>query len=560
VETADVARLVLNLLVILLAGLAAGIVCKRFGLSVLVGYLVVGTLLGNGRLLFGGAGSLIVTETSQLHYLAQAGALLLLFSIGLEFSLAELARMGRFFFLGGALQMLLVAVPMTLAGRLAGQDWCAAMLVGMAAAFSSTILVYKALEEFGETETPHGRRAIAILLFQDVALVPLVLLVPLLTGEAGQSILAQSFVLAGKSALFVAGVLGLRLVVGRWLVHVLASLRSTELVVLFALTLLGGAGMVAHWIGLPPALGAFAAGLVLNGNRLSAQIDALVLPYRETFSAVFFVSLGTLMQFSVLAERPLVCLLALVGLLLVKTVAAAVSLRVVGLPWRAAAGMGFGLSQLGEFSFFLLAAGAAGGLVPEGVFNVVLLVAIGTLVLTPQLLKTGLRWTDAWLDKELDADGPGGRPLPPVRRAVVIGLGPIGAQVASRLETTGVDPCLVDLSPVNLHPYAQQGFHTVAGDATDPEVLRRACMADCSLAVVTVPKDQTARQIVAAIRRLNRDCRVLVRCRYQGNLGDLKRAGADAVISEEAEASARLLRLLESLDAPAGKGSDDRRG
>ena len=540
-ETPLVTKLVLDLLVILLAGLAAGVVCKRFGLSVLVGYLVVGAILGQG-----GAG-LIGSETPQLKALAQAGALLLLFSIGLEFSLGELVRLGRAFFVGGTLQMSLVAVPVALAGRLFGLGWGPALLVGAAAALSSTILVYKALEEFGQTETPHGRRAIAILLFQDVALVPMMLVVPLLVGEGGSPTALAWLSLGAKTVLLVAVVLAARSLVGRILVPALAALRSTELVVLFALTVLGGAGMGALAIDLPPALGAFAAGLILSDNRLSAQIDALVLPYRETFAAVFFVSLGSLMQLGVLVEHPWLCLGGLIAVLALKTAAAAVALRVVGLPWRSAGGMALGLAELGEFSFLLLSAGLAQGVIqPEG-FNLALFLALGTLILTPLLIRTGLRWTNPLIETELEGLRPEAGPRPSVRRAIVVGLGPIGAQVASRLETCGIDVCLVDLSPVNLHPYAQEGFPTVAGDAADPAVLGRAAVDQCSLAIVTVPKDQTARQIVAAVRRLNRTCRILVRCRYRANIAGVKKAGADAVVSEEAEASAGLLRLLEGL-------------
>ena len=183
---------------------------------------------------------------------------------------------------------------------------------------------------------------------------------------------------------------------------------------------------------------------------------------------------------------------------------------------------------------------------------------MGTLILTPQLIKNGLRWTDPQLETELNGPQPTGNDLPPVRRAVVIGLGPIGTQVASRLETSGIDAILVDLSPVNLHPYAQQGFHTVAGDATEAAVLHRAGVAQCSLAIVTVPKDQTARQIVAAVRRLNRSCRILVRCRYRTSMPGIRQTGADAIVSEEAEASAGLLRLLEGLgEREEGRGKRD---
>jgi CPA2 family monovalent cation:H+ antiporter-2 len=532
-------KLVIDLLVILSAGLAAGIFCKRLGASVLAGYLAVGALLGHGGL------GIIVSETPQLKYLAEAGALLLLFSIGLELSLGALARLARFFFLGGSLQMLLVSLPATLAARALGLAWPPAALVGAATALSSTVLVYKALEEFGQTETPHGRRAIAILLFQDVALVPLMLLVPLLTG-AGQAVPPQAWLwLTLKSVLFVVAVLIMRWAIARSLVPLLAGLRSTELVVLFALTVLGAAGVGASAMGLPPAVGALAAGLILSRNRLTAQIDALVLPYRETFAAVFFVSLGTLMRFDVLLQHPAACLAGLAAVLALKTAAATLALRAIGLRWRAAAGMALGLAELGEFSFLLLAAGAAAGVIDSLSFHLVLFLALGTLILTPLLIKTGLRWVDPLLDAELERTWSARDAAPPVRRAVVVGLGPIGARVASHLETVGIAACLVDLSPVNLHPYAQEGFPTVAGDATDPAVLRRAAVAQCSLAVVTVPDDQAARQIVAAIRRLSRACRILVRCRYRANTAAIKKAGADAVVSEEAEATAGLLRLLE---------------
>jgi CPA2 family monovalent cation:H+ antiporter-2 len=542
-ETPLVAQLVLDLLLVLSAGLAAGVICKRFGLSVLTGYLIVGALIGQG-------GSGLVTE--QRHYelssLAEAGALLLLFSIGIEFSLQELLRLSRYFFVGGPVQMALSAAPVTAAGMMLGLSWRPAVLIGAAAALSSTVLVYKALEEYGQTATAHGRRAIAILLFQDVLLAPLVLLIPLLTHTGAEPTVATWGFLAAKSLLFVVAVLLLRRIVNMWLVPALAALRSTELVVLFAITMLGGAGLGAYSLGLPPALGAFAAGLALNGNRLTGQIDALVLPYRETFAAVFFVSLGTLMRFDVLWQHPLLCFGGLAGVLLVKAAAGTVALRAVGLPWRVAGGMGLGLAQLGEFSFLLLAAGLAAKLIEPLHFQVALALALGTLILTPQLIKTGLRWADTSLDMELDGGPPEGPALPAVRHAVIIGLGPIGTQVASRLETSGIDVCLVDLSPVNLHPYAQEGFHTVAGDATDRHVLGRAGIAQVKLAVVAVPKDQTSQQIVRAIRRLNAGCAILVRCRYQSSVAAVKKAGATAVVSEEAEASAGLLRLLERVE------------
>lgn len=535
------AILAFDLLLVLVAGLLAGVVCKRLGVSVLVGYLVVGAVIGEGGF------QLLAGENYDLKHLAETGALLLLFSIGIEFSLEEFLRLGRFFFLGGGTQMVLVAVPMMLLEMALGMAWSSALLVGAAVALSSTVLVFKALEEYGEVGTPHGRRAVGILLFQDFATVPLILLVPLLAGDKVDSAADYWFLLARNSAILVAAVVAARVAIARWLVPLLASFRSTELVVLFALTVLGGSAYGAYMLQLPPALGAFAAGLVLSGNRLTAQIDALVLPLRETFAAVFFVSLGTLMQFGILWTEPLLCVGGLIGVVLLKTGAAAVALRWIGLNWRTALGMGLGLAQMGEFSFILLSAALRQEAIGETTYQRMLFFALGTLILTPQLLKTGLRWADVQLDRELEGTRPLELRVEGSRHAVVIGAGPIGCQLVSQLELSGIDVCLVDLSPVNLHSFAQQGFHTVAGDATDTDVLRRADVTACSLALVTVPKDAVARQIVKTIRRLNRDCTILVRCRYQSNIAGIKSAGADALVSEESEATAGMLRLLERM-------------
>jgi len=542
VQPSVVAELVFHLLIVLSAGMIAGVACKRLGISMLVGYLVVGTLLG--ALGFG-----TETEgTGGLNYLAQAGALLLLFSIGIEFSMEELRRLSRYFFVGGSVQMLLVALPVVGVSALLGFPWQSAVLVGAAAALSSTVLVFKALEEWGHVASSRGRRAIGILLFQDVALIFLMLLVPMLAGTGVQPGWQAWALLAAKSALFVAAVLALRSVIGRWLATYLAELRSVELLLLFALIVLGGASLGAYAAGFPPALGALAAGVALSGNRLSAQFDALILPYRETFAAVFFVSLGTLMHFDVLADAPLVTLGGLLGVLVLKTGAAAATLRLLGARWRVAWGMGLGLSQLGELSFVLLSEGVAQGVVSPLLYNRMLFIALGTLILTPQLLKTGLSWAekDEDYDHSWTADILGSTP-PPVDRALVVGLGPIGGQVASQLEIRGMDVCLIDLSPVNLHPYAQQGFRTIAGDGSDPEILERADVDRCLLAVVTVPDDTAAREVVGAIRILNPACTIVVRCRYQANVAPIRRAGATTVISEEAEAGGAIVRLLEQL-------------
>ena len=540
-----VTELVHNLFVILSAGLLFGVVAKRLGFSMLVGYLLAGAAVGGGGI------GLVGGNTAEIEHIANVGVLLLLFSIGIEFSLEELVRMSRLFFVGGSIQMVLVAVPVAVACSLFGLAWQASVLIASAVALSSTVLVFRALTEWGETASPQGRRAIGILLFQDAALVPLMMLIPLLVGEKQAGLAVAYLLLTINSILFVAAVLFMRIIFARWMVPMLGRLRSVELVILFSLIVLVGFCMAAVAAGLPPALGAFAAGLALSGNRLTSQIDALILPYRESFGVVFFVSLGTLLDPGVLMASPLLLTTILVCVLLVKTGAATVALRATGLPWRAAAGMGLGLAQLGELSFVLLSVGMQAKLIAGEDYNRMLFVAIGTLFATPWLLKLGLHHSRLAAGTESDTmEQPRRyRPLMKPQAAIVIGIGPIGRQAASQLEIMGVDVCLIDSSPVNLHAHAQQGFRTVAGDARDPEVLERAEAAAARLAIVSVPDDRIASQIAKTLRNTAPNCTVVVRCRFQANAFALKKLGVSAVISEEAEASVAILRLLRQMNS-----------
>jgi CPA2 family monovalent cation:H+ antiporter-2 len=440
--------------------------------------------------------------------------------------------------------MLAVAVPLTLVARGMGMEWNAAILAGCAGALSSTVLVFRALIEIGQTATPHGLRALGILLFQDIALVPLLLLVPLLIGGGEPPTVYDYMELGLKSALFITMVLVMRSLLQRFVIGMMADLRSVEIVVLFALCVLGGTCWGAYQLGLPPAIGALAAGVSLSGTRLTKQIDTILLPYRETFAAVFFVTLGTLLRPAEFLNEPLLLTLGLLGMLALKALGAAIALRVSGLSWKASLGMGLGLAQLGEFSFLLVSKGVSEGIISHEDYNRMLFIALGTLTLTPLLLKLGLRWTSA---SEMVASEMGRVSIVrgDKRRAVVIGIGPIGRQLANRLSNLGIELVLVDLSPINLHPFAQQGISTLAGDARDANVLEKAQLDLCGLVVVAIPTDDLALQVLRNVRKLNRKVTILVRCRFEASIGQLLSAGATQVVSEEQEASGPLLRWCE---------------
>ncbi|MDP6359720.1 MAG: cation:proton antiporter [Planctomycetota bacterium] len=460
--------LTIDLCFILIAAFLSGLVCRKIGASPVVGYLLVGAALGRS-----GFGA-VSDSRGEIEILAHGGVLLLLFSIGLEFPLEKAREWLSRSVLGGSTQMLLVAVPIVVGLMSLGLNWRSAAILGTALAFSSTVLVFRALSEIGQATTPNGRSIIGILLFQDVALVPILLLIPQLS-EKSRPIATFEYVrLAAAAAAFILGILLLRKLMLRVGIALLVALRSTELVVLFMMAFLFSISLIAHGMGLTAVMGAFGAGMVLSGNRLTPQMDALVLPFRECFAALFFTSLGMLLNLRLFWNDAAFLVACLAGVLAVKWLAGWMALVLTGSGWRTALSMGLGISQVGEFSFILALQGLQAGVLSEVHYQRVLCLSLGTLVLTPQLLKYGLRL--------IEHPAPSKRPdqqvhLPTSKdllRAVVVGIGPAGRQIASRLELAGYEVCVVDLSPVNVYPFTQEGFRAVTGDATNPGVLDRA--------------------------------------------------------------------------------------
>lgn len=531
-----------ELLIVLTFGLVAGLLSRRLGAPTLVGYLVAGGILGHGAL------GWVSHDTHEIEYLAEAGVFLLLFSIGLEFSLEELARMGRQLVVGGASQMLICSLPVLVALRWMNFEWPTAILLAAAVAFSSTVLVFKSLSEAGQTGTPHGRRAIGILLFQDAALVPLLLLTSLLMGEPPTAL--QYVWMVVSSALFILAIFGLRYLLANWLVPHLAGHRSPELIVLFSLVVLGTVTLFAHALQLPPAVGAFAAGLSLGGNRWSGQFDALLLPFRETFAAVFFVSLGLLLNLTRLLNEPLLVFAGLAALLVLKTIAAGLALWLTSLPPKRAFGMAIGLAHVGEFAFVLLLAAVHAELVSAEASERFIAIGVGSLVLSPLLMQWGLRYSksNSSSDEAKPATSSSAVVDVPVGRAMVVGLGPVGKSVASQLETMGYQLTLVDRSPINVQAWVQLGAHALAGDATDATLLDAARTESFELVVVCVPDDGVALRVVKEVRSRNAAAKLFVRCRYASTVAKVKRAGADVAVSEEATASLEMLARISDLE------------
>ncbi|MBR4834478.1 MAG: cation:proton antiporter [Thermoguttaceae bacterium] len=483
------------------------------------------------------------------------GVLLLLFAIGVEFTFDKLAATARYMFVGGSLQMGLTILISIAANMLFGMSLTSSFVLGCVVALSSTALVYRSVQDVGQADTKRAQATVGLLIFQDLALVPLLLILPKILGAGADESggwFANSWVdMAAKSAAFCGVVALAKGTTVKLIAPRLAALRSNELVILFAVFALLGMCCVAEAFGLTPALGALAAGVALGENRLTRQIDALVLPFREAFSAIFFISLGMMTDFSYVWLHPLLCASALVGAVALKWAAAAAALRTCGMDFRGALAFGLSISQVGELAFMILSLAYAQGALSDVAYQTTLFVSVASLALTPNMVKFGMTKlgmepeapeigrADADLDPDLAAaiNSKGGH-------AVVIGVGHIGGSLAEELTTLGKSVCLIDMNPVNLQPFAQRGIATVVGDGSDAEILREAGAGRAEIIVVTAPRDEVALNVVRACQQANPTAVILARARYRLNVQPMKRAGAEFVFCEENKICVALLNLV----------------
>ncbi|MBR0236620.1 MAG: cation:proton antiporter [Thermoguttaceae bacterium] len=571
-----------HLTVILFAGFIVGWICKRLNVSLLIGYMLVGAIIGQDC--FGLIGSNITSKSAEIskikrevhknvdattaeeivvetkdeqmevidktvmECIAQFGVLLLLFSIGMEFTLDKMAAMSKYMFVGGALQMTLTGVPTALFFHfLASWGWGISILVGFVFSLSSTALAYKSLQDEGVASSHRAKGTLGVLLFQDVALVPMLLLVPVLSGESSPDVMYWVGMTIKTIIFCVIVVLG-KIAMMRYFAAKLAKMRAKQLLIALVLAILMGLCSLAVLLGLTPALGALAAGIVLGENRLTSQIEALFEPFSESFSAMFFISLGMLMDFHILQTHPLLCFGSLIAVILLKTIAAAGALKICGFKNRSAVGYGLCMAQVGELAFMLLLVASNNKMIADVPYHVILFLSVASMVITPHLVKVGV-----WISKPDVEPSDDVQAKSPIQQAldsgsldhvIVIGIGHIGTLLAARLETMGKIVSVVDYSPINVYRFAQEGITAISGDATKPDILTKAGIEKASAVFVTIPDDMAALDIVRACHDMNPDCSILCRVRYNLNIKLLQRAGADMVVCEETTVCNALLKLV----------------
>ncbi len=526
-----------DLAVIFAVSLLVILLFHRLKLPALPGFIVAGVLLGPGALG-------LVADVHQVESLAEVGVILLLFTIGIEFSLGRLREMGREVVIGGLTQVGLTVGASALAARAFALPWTVALLLGFLVALSSTALVLKGLTDQGEIDAPHGRLATGVLIFQDLCVVPMMLVLPFLAGRAAGGAAGLALAL-GKAVLVVIGVLVVaRAVVLRALAEILKT-RSRELF-LIAIILLGiltALGTAAAGASL--ALGAFLAGLVISESDYGHQAMAELLPFRDVFISLFFVAVGMLVQVQFIRDHPLLAVGGVAVIMAGKALAAAVGPALLGYSGRVALLAGLAVSQIREFSFVLAREGREATLLSEGLYQTFLAVAVFTMLVTPFLLQAGPAIVDR-LERAVPLD----RLLPGFRRqgiaagdqpltdhVIIAGYGLNGRNLAAALRSIQAPYVIVELNAQTVRDARTRGEPAFYGDATREEILRGLGVDRARLLVVAISDPAATRRMVRVARALNPRIHIIARTRYVVEIPELTRLGADAVIPEEFETS-----------------------
>jgi CPA2 family monovalent cation:H+ antiporter-2 len=518
----------------------------------MAGLLAAGALLGPFALA-------LVRDVHSIEVLAEVGVVLLLFTIGLEFPIDRLRHIFRQVALGGAVQVLATLGATAAVAVALGVTPARAVFYGFVLAMSSTAIVLRALTDRGELDSPHGRFIVGTLIFQDLCIVPMVLLVPVLgSGRPGGAAALDIALAMGKAALVVAGVAGLAgLLVPRLLRWVDAS-RSREVFLLAIIAICVGTAWLTSLAGLSLALGAFLGGIVVAGTEFQHRAMGDMIPLRDAFVSVFFVSLGMLFNAATVVARPATVLALLAAFTVGKAVIATLAAVVMRFPPRAAWLAGIALGQFGEFGFVLLTLGSSFGLTDPATESALLAAGIVSMFLTPLLIRLAPHITAgerllAPLARLLGVRGVDevASDAPLTGHVVVIGYGIAGRLVGSALATCGLPHCVLDLNADTVRTAQAAGEPVYYADATSSEVMSLANVAAARVAVVLINDPQAALRVVDTVHRVAPELPIVVRTRYHRERDSLLELGAADVVAEEVEASVEVLsRLLRRLEVP----------
>ncbi len=547
-----------DLVVVLAAAITAVALLRHVGVPSIAGFIIAGVLIGPRALG-------LVGDGHHVEVLAETGVILLLFGIGLELSLERFRRLWRPILVGGTLQVGMTLLVVLGASRLLGWDVRSGFLLGFVLAVSSTAIVLRGLSARGELETPHGRLTLGILIFQDLCVVPMVLVIPLLVGDAGSGADILDTLLTATAV--VAGVLlASWLLVPRFL-EAVARMRRRDLFVLAVFLVCLGTAWLVSFAGVSLARGAFLAGLVVSGSRYREQAISELVPLRDLLASVFFVSIGMLLDLATVTQHLLPVVGLFVAIVAGKFVIVSLSALFMALPMRMCILSGAALAQVGEFSFILLH--AAGGAPPfdepfgSNLTAAIILSMLATpfaIALAPRLAGGAGGWNPLTRLLRVRTAEETRQYEPLGDHVIVAGYGLGGLQLAAALRERAIRYVIVDVNVDNVREATARGEPAFYGDVTSPEVLEHLGLHAARELVITINDLEAAVRATRSARAVRSGLSITVRTSYEVDVPLLRDAGASWIISSEAAAATAVVEHVVGRLAPEGAGQEQARG
>ncbi len=541
-----------NIIIVFSIAIVVIYICMRLRIPAIAGLLITGIIAGPHALS-------VVHTVADVEVLAEIGVILLLFTIGLELSIKQLLLIRRSVFLGGALQVGITLAASAVIAFATGSPWGQAVAYGFLVSLSSTAVVLKVLQERSEIETPHGKTTLGILIFQDIIIVPMMLALPLLS-EGGTFQGSYLLLAAEAVGIILVVIVGSKWVVP-WVFHRIARTRSRELFMLALVVLCFAVAWLTHIAGLSLALGAFLAGLIVSETEYGHEAVASVVPFRDVFTSIFFVSVGMLLDLSFIVENPLFAAGLTAAVLALKFFCALAATLFLGYPLRTVLLVSFAICQVGEFSFILSKHALNLELLSGSDYQAFLTASIFTMIATPFIIAYSPRLVERLLLLPLPGRlkrGLFGGELreEDSRRTmrdhlVIVGFGVNGRNVARSAKMAEIPYVVIEMNPDTVKHEKEKGESIFFGDASHEEVLRHACVGEARVVVITIPDAAAVRRIVVTARRLNPVIYVIARTRYVQEVNDLFDLGANEVIPEEYETSVEIFaRVLNRYMVP----------
>lgn len=526
----------LNIIALMLIAVCSVAVFKRMQLPPILAYLFAGVLAGPQ--LLG-----LYSHPQEMHLLAEVGIVFLLFSLGLEFSLPKLLAMRSLVFGVGFGQMALTTGVFTLIPYLFGIPLSAAVIIGGALALSSTAIVIKQANEMGILNNRRTQLAISILLFQDLAVVPFLIAIPLLA-QSGENSIALALGGALLKGIFVVALL---MSIGKWVLpwvfREVAKTRTDELFVLTTILIALLAGGLTYYFGLSMALGAFLAGMMLGESQYKYQLEADIRPFRDILMGLFFITVGMQLDLTVLWHELFTIVFGVIGLMACKVVLVRICAAMVKSDSLDAWSAGFKLCQIGEFSFVIAALATTHEVLSNQQSSLIVSMGVISMALTPWLMTNSLALAKKIVTKPLSPDVTShfSQQTRLQQHVVICGFGRVGQSVARMLKMEGIPFVAIDIDPVRVQESRNAGEPVIFGDASQKDILTNASVTSAKLVLVTFDEAIKAKQVISATHQISADCDVMVRTKRDYQLESLYNAGANQVVPELQEGSLMLI-------------------